>query len=82
MFAYLPLVTKLFGATRVAVDTKLLFAESLVFSRLFLNVETWTAPTRFVIKVLNRAYMRVLRRMCDQCRFKATGNLTDRHVRT
>ena len=59
--AYAPLAVKLFSARDVSYWLKFLFVTSLIHSRLFFNALTVTATPAY-IKILNKAYMRVLRR--------------------
>lgn len=79
--AFVPLAGRLFSASRVSVETKISFAKSLVFSRLFYNVCTWAIDSKFTIRTLNRVYMQVLRRIIDNSRFGAPGTLSDIRVR-
>jgi hypothetical protein len=79
--AFVPLAGRLFSASRVSIKTKLSFATPLVFSRLFYNVCTWAAESKFTVRTLNRVYMQVLRRISDHSRFGAPGTLSDIRVR-
>ena len=66
MSAYGPIIsTRVFGAPDIERLLKLVFARSLIFSRLFFNTHTW-APKRAEIRVLNGPYMRFLRRISGE----------------
>eukprot|EP00973_Karenia_brevis_P017609 2416894-Karenia_brevis.AAC.1 len=68
MGAYAPLATRLFGAQRIDITSRLKFFESLVLSRLLYNVALWTLGTSMAaaaVKMLNHVYMLVLRRIVD-----------------
>ena len=68
--AFVQLAGRLFSASHVSIETKLSFAISLVFSRLFYNVCTWATESKFTVRTLNRVYMQVLRRISDHSRFR------------
>ena len=78
--AYIPLAAKLFAATRVAVDVRLSFADSLVFARLFYNTHLWQAENKQALRTLNNVYMRTLRAIAGRSRFRA-GCGTDYDIR-
>ena len=67
--AFNPLSVKLFGSKHVPLHLKLYFACSLIFSRLFYQVEVWPSFPASAIQILNDVYMRVLRRILNTCRF-------------
>ena len=77
--AFVQLAHKVFGCPTVGLWMKHHFAQSLVHARLFYNAHTVT-PTRTYIKVLNRAYMRVLRRCVGMMLFDE-NSVSDRQVR-
>ena len=82
MTAYGPLCVKLFGAKNISASLKISFADSLVFSRLFFGTEIWCDEvTNKSICVLNTMYMRVLRRICDECRYGQNASMSDVEVR-
>eukprot|EP00973_Karenia_brevis_P006146 837336-Karenia_brevis.AAC.1 len=51
--AYTPLACKLFARPRMPIHLRLQFAESLVFSRLFYNVELWGTCHPNAIRAIN-----------------------------
>jgi len=69
--AYAPLANKLFANGTVSQDTRLNFADSLVFSRLFYNTEVWQAEQPFAIRTINKVYMQTLRSIAGSRRFKS-----------
>lgn len=68
MSAYVPLAAKIFGSPRICEPLKMSFLWSLVLSRLLFNAHV-VGPTAKYMKVLNVVYMRVLRRICNECRY-------------
>ena len=80
MSAYCPLASKIFGSCRINVWLKLLFMHSLVLSRLLYLVCLWGNRPK-PLSLLNGVYMRCLRRIAGECRFGASGTLTDLQVR-
>ena len=68
MSAYVPLAAKIFGSPRICEPLKMSFLWSLVLSRLLFNAHV-VVPTAKYMKVLNVVYMRVLRRICNECRY-------------
>ena len=72
MCAYAPLAVKVFGDPSVTDFLKLQFAQSLVHSRLFFNAHI-IVPTPRYVEILNRGYMRVLRRICGTMNFDGTA---------
>ena len=67
--AFSPLVGRVFGASMLSQELQLGFAWSLVFSRLFYNIHLWSAMQIVAVKRLNAMYMRVLRRVANNCRY-------------
>ena len=78
--AYAPIAKKIFGAPNIHISIKLGFAFSLVFSRLFFNVATWTMTPTALAK-LNTVYMRVLRRIAGAVGEGGKPTMSDRCVR-
>ena len=65
MNAYAPLATNTFGSKELEVETRLDFAWSLVFSRLFYNTHLWSRLQVKAMRHLNSCYMRVLQQIAD-----------------
>ena len=72
----MPLATKIFGSAHVCHRLKLSFMWSLILSRLLFNAHV-VVPTAKYSKMLNTVYMRVLRRISDDCSF---GDKTVRDI--
>eukprot|EP00973_Karenia_brevis_P002289 307810-Karenia_brevis.AAC.1 len=77
--AYMPLAIKIFGSPHVCDWLKQSSLWSLILSRLLSNSHI-VAPTARYTKLLNTVYMRVLRRMCNHCRY-GTKTIKDIDVR-
>ena len=80
MNAYVPLAVKVFGDPSITDFLKLHFVQSLILSRLFFNAHIVVPSARYV-EILNRAYMRVLRRICDKVNYDGTAG-SDLQVRS
>ena len=80
MAAFAPLAKVIFGSQCVALLRKVNLAWSLVFSRLFFNVHTWSEFTCKPRSILEQVYMRVIRRIVGRPRFDA-GAMPDNDVR-
>ncbi len=65
MNAYAQISAKIFGSKALLQQTRVDFAWSLVFSRLFYNIHLWSNLQSKAVKHLNGLYMRVLRRIAD-----------------
>eukprot|EP00973_Karenia_brevis_P055081 7657822-Karenia_brevis.AAC.1 len=76
MSAYVPLATRIFGSPKIDNAMKLSFLSSLVVSRLLLNAHV-VVPTARFLKILNSVYMRVLRRISNNCK---SGEKTIRDI--
>ena len=63
MNAYSPTSQKVFGSPELSKDLKLDLADSLVFSRLFMNGGIWPRMNDAVRRKFNTCYLRVLRRI-------------------
>ena len=57
------LAVRLFGSRNVSERLKLHLTNSLLFSRLYLAIETWTRPTTAALIILEVAQTRILRRI-------------------
>ena len=79
MKAYAPLSWKVFGSAWIEQSYKLLFANTLLFSRLFFGIHVLVLSPR-QLKHLNGTYMVILRRIADEPRFCQTEH-TDRQIR-
>ena len=62
MAAYAPIAVKVFGSSAIGLWLKLIFLHSLVSSKLLFNAHVVVPDVRY-LKVLNRVYMRALRRI-------------------
>eukprot|EP00973_Karenia_brevis_P025460 3514177-Karenia_brevis.AAC.1 len=51
--AYVPLASKLFARRQVPIHLRLQFAEALVFSRLFYNIELWGSAHPTALRTIN-----------------------------
>ena len=80
MTAYVPIALKIFGDHSVSDFLKLHFAQMLIHTRLFFNAHIVVSTTRY-ISILNRGYMRVLRRIADCVNFDGTAG-SDIEVRS
>ena len=76
--AYMPIAMKVFGNAAISQDLKLLFCASLILSRLLFNAHI-VVPTARYLKIIGEVYMRVLRRVANECRFEKC--LSDAGVR-
>ena len=78
--AFFPLAHRIFGNRDINQNTRLSQARSLCFSRLFFGAETWLAPSDEAVRIINAARLRILRQICQRCRFQATGHGPDAAV--
>jgi DNA-directed RNA polymerase subunit RPC12/RpoP len=76
--AYMPIALKVFGSTLIFEELKLRFCASLILSRLLFNAHV-VVPTARYLKIIGEVYMRVLRRVADECKFQKC--LSDAGVR-
>ena len=76
MAAYTPISAKVFGSPHVLPWLKFHLCNSLVMSRLMYNIHTLVMTPAATAK-LGAVYMRVLRRIAGQSRFKGTENISD-----
>ena len=67
MSAYIPLAIKIFGSPHVTLELKMQFVDTLLLTRLLYNSHTWVLKPGET-KKLNSTYMRVLRRIVQDCR--------------
>ena len=72
MSSYAPLAMNIFGSEHLGRDLKVSLAASLVESRLFFNTAV-VVPSVVYIRILNRAYMRLHRRINDKVNFDGTA---------
>ena len=79
MAAYSPIAQKVFGSALVPLVHKLIFARTLLCTRLLYGVYV-LVPTPRQLQRLSQVYMVVLRRFADEPRFGRTEH-TDREVR-
>ena len=77
---YIQLAYHVFANAVLSVALRLHLASSLVVSVFFFGVETWENCDYEVMRMLNGARMRVLRRIRGGPRYKATDNTTDSQV--
>ena len=75
MEAYVPLCIKIFGNESYSFNLKELFGRSLVLSRLLFHTHLRVFTGR-ELKIINAAYMRLVRRLADKVRFES-GSGTD-----
>jgi len=76
LVAYTPLAGNVFGSPIFRPWLKFHLCSSLVMSRLMYNVHTLVMTPAAIAK-LSAVYMRVLRRIADKCRYKASENVSD-----
>eukprot|EP00973_Karenia_brevis_P001721 234277-Karenia_brevis.AAC.1 len=79
MTAYAPIAVKIFGSSWIHMYLKLAFLDSLILTRLLLNVQIRVPSVRFV-SIVSAVYMRVLRRIAGLMRYDGTA-CSDRQVR-
>ena len=71
MAAYAPMAYRVFGCPAVCLWLRYLLLQSMILSRLLYMVHT-LVPTPKFVQVIQSVYMRVLRRMHDQCSYQRT----------
>ena len=79
--SYAPIAVSVFGSSCIAREVKINLCKSLILSRLLFNVHVWSQVSPWCLRKLNAVYMRVLRRIANQCRYDACSNKTDCEVR-
>ena len=68
MQLYAPIAVSIFGNPAFKISERIALAKSLLFSRLFLGVHTWSRLTLWALRRLSIPYMRILRRIGGMCR--------------
>ena len=80
MQSYVPIAHSVLENCCFRVRDRVNLARSLCFSRLLFNVHVWSSLSPWAVRRLNGGYMRVLRRIAGQPKYKA-GQWTDEKVR-
>ena len=79
LHAYLPLAKSTFGEPSIPIKTRLVLAESLLFTRLTFALGSWDSLPLGLKRSMEAARMRVFRMILGE--FRKEGGLSDRAVR-
>ena len=79
--AYVPLACRVFGSKSIAVPLRVSFCGSLIMSRLLYNAATWPELSGPNLKMLNKLYMTVLRKIAGKPRCGGSEAMSDESVR-